>query len=318
MGIENDILKSTVTSQDYEITDLDFAIGGSDIQRMNSFIYDLRQQPTTLKQGIRIETQKEARIQIEKIGFDKNTYLLAAREENTTITHETKPTFGYQYIDALEYAGKLIIGDRAIEDYRASKRADFVSSMRAKLTEGLSIDIDKLLWRSDSTSTIPVETYQEGIQKLAASGTVIDAAAGVLTEDMLDEAINSMPDDYQTGMIKFFMPRNMIQQFKGLARARNTPLGDSYYTGNANLLYDSMSIVLAPYMGTYSNGGYTCSDIIFTDPRNIILGFQRFLSFESERDAANSAYNYYYRLRFGIAIEETSAIVKIKNVRVVS
>jgi hypothetical protein len=115
------------------------------------------------------------------------------------------------------------------------------------------------------------------------------------------------------------MNRRMMNNFAIILRENNiggSMLSDMFYLGNyEKVRFNEAGFSLTPYMSTYSYDGSDSSDILLTDPRNLIVGFTRRITFESERSASRRATLLYFTLRFGLKIEENNAIVKIKNVK---
>lgn len=106
---------------------------------------------------------------------------------------------------------------------------------------------------------------------------------------------------------------------------RGTALGDKAITDGDITFYHRVPIIDVPLMpidlgsdtpatpdhyGKVGGGDYT--DVVLTVKNNFIIGMQRDIKIESQREAADEATYVYYNMKFALAIENVDEVVFLK------
>jgi len=146
-----------------------------------------------------------------------------------------------------------------------------------------------------------------------------DALAPYNWEFKFTKALQVLPSKYKkVGManLRFWCSDQVVMNYINALASRSTILGDSAVLGKADPQYGNVPIVSCPLMpttldvnGKLDAGSYT--DCILTPAENFILGVQRELTIESQREAADEATYWFYSMRLCFAIENVDAIVII-------
>lgn len=106
--------------------------------------------------------------------------------------------------------------------------------------------------------------------------------------------------------------------------SRSTGLGDSVFTGQVTPQYGGVKILDAPAMptnlgdptanpstdGIIGGGDYT--DVLMTYKGNLVIGIQRDIKIEAQREAADQGTYIFYSLRMCFAIENVNACVLLR------
>jgi len=188
-------------------------------------------------------------------------------------------------------------------------------------------------WRYQITHSADGQDYYN---EASGGGVIVDAEGAEIAAReeaepfdwnfLYASALKGMPSIYKTvGLqnLRFFNSDQVTLDYTNALAKRNTSLGDQAITGQAPLGYGTVPIVSCPLMPTTvdesgildgSSEGY--SDILLTPNQNLIIGLQRELKIETDRDAENEATDVYYSMRVDFKIENINACVLVKNVAI--
>jgi len=198
--------------------------------------------------------------------------------------------------------------------------------MRGNL-EGYLIDyMGKLIGRDTQDNMLNGDTTSadmdlNGFDGLRALVTtyVVDAASAVIDIDKFEEALSDLPEEFlgEMGKLRFLMSHKEMRKYRKALSARIGALGDALLTklsgGMAQLDVDLESISGWP---TNLAVGGNETDIILTDPENLIVSYWRKVMMEMEKDKRAQRVHFIWTYRVGCALEEEEAAVKIENVLV--
>lgn len=133
------------------------------------------------------------------------------------------------------------------------------------------------------------------------------------------KAKRNLPSKYKKGGLKNlrFIGSDQVQDdFNEALADRGTVLGDRALLGQEEGVYGSIKIAPIPLMpidldanGKLGAGDYT--DTLLTHYLNLIIGMQRDVKIETEREAADEANYFYYSMKTTMDIENVAAAVLI-------
>lgn len=143
-----------------------------------------------------------------------------------------------------------------------------------------------------------------------------------------DKLLSSLASKYKVGglaNLAFYNSDKVSQNYIEALSARSTILGDSAILGKAELQYGLVPIVSCPNMPSTMAGGAQATekcttgsyaDCLLTPNGNLIIGMQRDIKIESQREAADEATYWFYSMRVVPAIENINACVMARKLTV--
>lgn len=143
-----------------------------------------------------------------------------------------------------------------------------------------------------------------------------------------DKLLSTLDSKYKVGglgNLAFYNSDKVSQNYIEALAARSTILGDAAILGKAELQYGLVPIVSSPNMPTTMAGGTQAiekctggahADCLITPNGNLIIGIQRDIKIESQREAADEATYMFYTMRATPAIENINACVMIRKLTV--
>ena len=161
--------------------------------------------------------------------------------------------------------------------------------------------------------------FEEG--RIAMHG----ASAPYLWEFKYNKILQTLPSKYKVGglaNISFYNSDQVTQNYIEALSARSTILGDNAILGSAPLKYGMVPIVSAPNMPITMAGGTQATeaatggayaDVVLTPNGNFVIGIQRNIKIESQREAADEATYWFYSMRVDVAIENINACVLLRK-----
>ncbi len=136
-----------------------------------------------------------------------------------------------------------------------------------------------------------------------------------------NKILKTLRSKYKTGGLKnlsFYHNDNVTQDYVEALSARSTILGDAALMQGDQMQYGMVPIVSCPNMPITMDGGTQAieastggayTDVLLTPNGNLVIGMQRDIKIESQREAADEATYWFYSMRVDVAIENINACV---------
>ena len=133
--------------------------------------------------------------------------------------------------------------------------------------------------------------------------------------------LQALDSKYKVGGLKnlsFYNNDNVTQNYIEALSARSTVLGDNAILGAATPQYGMVPITSCPNMpvtmagdtqATEAATGGAYTDVLLTPNGNLIIGIQRDIRIEAQREAADEATYWFYSMRVVPAIENINACI---------
>ena len=295
--------RSIVDKADLAVSDLVSDGGYLNPIQADTFIRMMINQPTLLNE-IRVVPMNAPTMEINKIGF-ASRILNAAPSSGTALAaaSRSKPTTDQVTLTTQEIIAEVHIPYDVLEDN--VERGSLESTIMTLISERASLDLEELIISGDKLSADAYLALCDGALVQATSNVVDYSAAPVaVSKTVFKEGIKTMPNPYlrmRSAMRFYVSPHAEIEYADTLAN-RETPFGDSKVTGwTPNYAY-GVPVKAAALM---PNENY-----IFTYPKNLILGVQRQIMIETDRDIRTRVLIVVLTMRVDIKYEEEEAVVK--------
>lgn len=298
--------KEIVDKADIAVSNLSTDGGYLNPIQANTFIRMLIEQPTLLN-DIRVVPMNAPTMEINKIGFTSRI-MKAAPASGTALTanDRSKPTTDQVTLTTKETIAEVHIPYDVIEDN--IERGRLEDTMMQLITERASIDIEELIILGNTGSSDAYLAKLNGVL-IQTSSHVVDYSAtpAAITKTVFLAGIKTMPNKYmrnQAAMRFYVSPSTKYEWLDSIAD-RATPLGDQSNVTMAERPPYGIPIKSAAYM---PNNNY-----ILTYPKNLILGVQRRIMIETDRDIRARVLIVVLTMRLDFVYEEEDASVKCRG-----
>ena len=224
---------------------------------------------------------------------------------------QVKPTTGKVELSTVLVKGEVPITDEVLEDN--IERADFADSLAAYIAERAGSDLEELYVNGDTTSTDAYLALLDGLLKQAqgAGGHVYNASGdGTDYQAIFDQLINAVPDQYRRDLTtwRFYVSPTVKEKYHSQVAARGTALGDAFLTAAQAPTYKGVRVVAVPHVPN--------ANILFVQPTNVYIGFQRSIRLERFRDPREGVTSFIVTARTDVKIAVVDASAIATNVAV--
>ncbi len=165
---------------------------------------------------------------------------------------------------------------------------------------------------------------------LAGRIAMVDGTAPYNWEFKFNQMIRSLPSKYKKIAhkdLRFFCNDLVLENYLEALESRATILGDNAILGDGPLHYHGIPIISAPLMSSEMAAATdsdkckldeatpgTYSDVVLTHKDNFIIGIQRDIKVETQREASDESTYVFFSLRMDTKIENVNAAVLLKRV----
>jgi HK97 family phage major capsid protein len=305
MPTTEDILRKA----DLAVSDLVSNGGYLNPIQANTFIRMLIEQPTLLNE-IRVVPMNAPTMEINKIGFTSRILRVApASGTALSASDRSAPATDKVELTTKEIIAEVHIPYDVLEDN--IERGRLEDTIMTLIAERASLDLEELIITGDTGSSDTYLALADGVLAQTVSHVVdYTASPASISKTVFKDGIKTMPNKYlrnRSAMRFYTSPHAEIEYADSLAN-RETPLGDRKVTGwMPNYAY-GVPVKAAALMPN--------SNYILTYPKNFILGVQRRIMVETDRDIRARVLIVVLTLRIDIKWEEEDAVVKCQGLDV--
>lgn len=243
--------------------------------------------------------------EIAKIGFGSRAFhVTSASGTGLSQAQRSKPT-----TDKIELTSKKIMAQfnmpyEVFEDN--IEKGTLEDTLLRLFAQRLATDTEELGLLGDSGSADPDLAAFEGYLKRLTSH-IVNATSTGISADTFNAAILALPAKYRRDIsaFRFFLSPNAKQTWKNEVAQRQTNLGDAALQGQLDVAAHGVPLVGVPLMPSGLG--------IFTNPQNLIMGVQREVMMETDRDIENQVMKFVFSARVDFQIEEEDMSVKLTN-----
>lgn len=298
---------------DLALSDLSTNGGLLTVDQGEKFIEQLIDTPTLLNDA-RVVAMRNPSQEINKTKFGSR--ILQAAEDASgdraihsgsralTSAKRSKPDTSKVTLNTKEYIAEVRLPYETLEDN--IERQGFENTVMRMITKRVASDIEEMLIQGDTASGDAFLALQDGVLELITSNTV-DASSAAVNNQIFTNTVKALPTRYRRNMadMRFYAHHDVVADHRLALASRQTSLGDAYVVGNADPVIQGVPLKSAAFMPS--------ANMIFTDPKNIIVGMQRNVRIETDKDIQAREVIIVVTLRAAIQMEEQEAAVKVTN-----
>ena len=289
--------------------------GGLNTTQAMTFIRGLQDMPTLLRQ-MRVVDMPASKHTINKIGIGSRALHGATAQTVGTYLADAKrvgPTTSKIELNSKEVMAEVHIPYNVFEDNIEGDSLE--STILALLMDRVAIDLEDLALNGDTTIDPATDDFLcqcDGLLKRATSHVIDKTATPVaISLDPFSLMMKAMPNKYlrERQRMGFFVSPHAQIDYAAWLAARETGGGDARIIGD----YEGI-----PALGSAIRGVATMvnTKALFMNPLNGVLGIQRDISLEYDRDVRARVFIFVLTLRVDVQMEETDAAVKFLGLNV--
>lgn len=312
MGKSNQDL---IRKADIALSDITTNGGLLNPEQTDRFIRVLIDTPTILNR-CRVVTMNAPTRKINKIGFGTRILRPAVSATALSSSDRVKPDLSQVVLTTKEVIATVYIPYDVMEDNieggqvaagAFSSAGGLEDTIVTLIAERASTDLEELAVLGDTVSGDTYLALLDGFLKLSTAN-VVNAQAVTISKALMKSGVKAMPAKYLRNRAELvhFISVNNETEYRDTYANRQTALGDSMLQGTSPV-YAYGSQVMGMALMPEASG-------LFTNPLNLIFGFQRRVTIEYDKDIEARIYKIVLTARVAMQIEEVNAIVKYTNI----
>ncbi|GED14868.1 phage major capsid family protein [Aneurinibacillus migulanus] len=305
--------KEIIQKADMALADL--ASGGQMTPEQATKFIEMMQDTPTILHSARVEPMAKAQTEINKIGFNSRILHPAPSGRVALADGErSKPTTERIKLDPQKVQAEVFLDDEVIDNNIEGENI-FDTIMRLA-AERSALDLEELVVQGDKSSADPYLALIDGVLK-QANTHVVDFKSEALSRDVFKQAYKATPQKYIRNPRdwRFYTSHHAALEWMDQVAARQTGLGDRALEGGGATAY-GVNVEGISMMQPYDDGaGKSVSDILFTHPKNIIIGIRRDITVEYERNIREQGWTIVITAKIDAKFEEEDATAKVIKVQ---
>lgn len=282
----------------------------------NRFIRKLIDTPRLIK-DVRTVPMSRPSMEIHKIGFGERV-LRAARNSSTqrsgpypigqralTESERAKPTTSKIALNTSEVMAEIDIPYEVFEDNIEGD--NLRDTILALLANRVSLDMEELLIRGDTDSADPYLALQNGALVMAEDN-VVNQAGAPMDVALFKNMAKAVPTQYLDFLDQFRIYLNPLRDidYRATVAQRQTALGDAIISGKVAPTIMGVPLARAAKM--------PLDQALMTIPNNLILGVQRRIQIEYDKDVRERVFIIVLTMRIAQGVEEEELLIKATNI----
>lgn len=294
--------RSIVHKADMAVANLQANGGYLNPIQSNTFIRMLIDQASLINE-IRTVPMNSPTMEINKIGF-ANRILQVAPSAGSALAADKRSA---PITDQVNLVTKKVMAEvqlpyDVLEDN--IERGALEDTIMSMITEQVSTDLEELILMGGSDPSDDYLSLVDGVFELSTSN-ILDYTGtdATIAKEIFKNGIHAMPNKYlrKRDSMRFYVSPNLELEYADSLANRETDYGDSNIRRNLKNFAYGVPVKPVALMPD--------SKYLFTFPKNIILGVQRDIMIESDRDIRTQVLIVVVTMRMDLVYEEEEAVV---------
>lgn len=250
-----------------------------------------------------------------------NQILRASATDGSDVSsgNRAAPTTTEVVLTAKDYHGEVQVTYKALQDNVEYEALE--NTLMSMIATRVGVDMEILALNSDTDITDTDQTnlgwaQQDGWIKLITSN-VVSASNAYVSSGLMENARVAVPLKYRQlrqGQFKFYVEEHAANKWRETVAARPTPGGDTALTSE-NLPFCGGTPVIPVGNMPVASGSPNTSKILFTDPKNLIVGIWTKLDIRTQDWPSQRKVRIFVTARLAFGVEQEFASAKITGVR---
>ena len=253
----------------------------------------------------------------DKMRFSGRVLRAGAEATALPLAARAVPALSLFNLTSVLYKAEVRITDEVLEDQ--IERGTFKNTVTAELAKAIGRDMEHVAINGDTTTVVTdLETQllstQDGWLALVNAHTVAGGDAQ-LNSDLLRNALTTLPQEWRRdrSMLRYFTNTFAEIRYTDDERGRMDGAGTRIHDGNWTPHYMKVPVVGVD-MFPDNIGALSRTAVILSNPKNLVVGFQRKVKVELDRDVTAGVTIVVATVRFAVACAETDAAVRVDAV----
>lgn len=274
---------------------------------------------STLLQLADVQTMRNSQKQIDRIGFLGRVLQPAQSAVALPLAQRSRPTMSRATISTSLFKAEVRLNDEVLEDN--IERGTLKTTVLTELGKAIARDMEDVVINGNVASLNPFYGQFNGLLALITSNIVL--AGGVsLNKDILRDLLKVLPTEFMFNKLDMRFVTSIdaeIDYRDSLANrmdAAGTRALGSDANSEATVGYTGIPVISVPMLPENLGGGNNETVVMLMNPENLVVGIQRQIKMETDRDITTGEWIVVMSLRFGVSLAEETATAMATGVTV--
>lgn len=287
-------------------------------EQFNTFYRKIIDQPTILKDARNVPMKSDS-MKIEKIGFGSR--ILRKGTEGTALADGDRavPTTSTVQLNAKEVIAEVNISYDTLENNIEGE--GLKDTLMDMIAARAALDIEELVLNGDTASADTYLAILNGLRKKAVSHVIDGTNTGAaFSKSVFLKAMNAVPAKYRRNPAEWRFYSSFANElaWKDSIASRQSNLGDAALQGSLATAYGvpvkGIAMLQDYDLDGAGAGTATGSDLLFTHPKNIVVGFSRNVRIEVDKDIRERKFIVVLTAKLDAQFEEEDAVSKYQKI----
>lgn len=250
---------------------------------------------------------------VEKIRYGSRALRNGSEAVALPLAQRATPDTSKVELDAQLVKAETRISLESLEDN--IERGNFESTVMETLAQAVSRDLEDLAMNGDTTSSDSLLSTLNGFRQQTTTNTVA-AGGATLDRPVLKDTLKTMPSEFRRDKrsMAFLTADEAVIDYHEALGDRGTALGDDHVTQGQNRGFEGIPVMPVPIFPTNLGGGTDETEMLLTDPENMLFGAWRDIRFDTDRDISAGVFIIVVTARVDFKWAEETAAVKTTGI----
>lgn len=313
--------KELLRKADLTMSDLESDGGLLNAEQSEKFIDMVTEAPTILRaaRGVKMTRQKT---EVNKLGFSSRILRPAVENTGLDADDRAKPSTGKVTLDTNEVIAEVRLPYASLEDN--PEKESFSDHVMRLIAERVAVDLEELIVQGDTDNEDDAYlALFDGLIKRVKSHVVDLKHETGAEKSAFKQLVGALPAKYMQirNQWRIYTSTNAELVWRDYLSDRATGAGDRFLLEDIPAPYAGIPVVPVSKMPEVAHdavveppaAAYTSTTAILTHPQNILVGFHRNISVETDKDISARQYIIVVTCRVGMNLEEEDATAKLKD-----
>lgn len=301
--------RTILQKADLALSELQTSAGYLQPAQAQSFMEIMIEGSQLLQSGVTVVPMAGEKQRFERIGFLTRVLRRATDGVALSSADRVKPDLGKGELSAVEMKATCRLTKSELEDN--IEGGQFLETVKRLLGKAVSRDFEDVIINGDTASSDSLLASFDGILKQATTN-VVDDGVQAMSRAVGEKLMRLMPPQFQadrSGM-RFFTSFDAELKLRSILGDRATGIGDQFITQNISATLMGVPIVAVPLFPQTLGVGSNETNVLYTNPENIMVGIHRNIEVESDKDIEAGVYVIVISLRADAKLQYEPAAAK--------
>jgi len=281
-------------------------------EQLNNFLLVAIKKSVMLERVRRAVMGRDEREIPKMTTFGSRVWYPATEMEELPLAQRVRPGFDKVTITTTEIMSQVNFPRYFLK--AQVEGAAFRNTLIAYLGLHSARDFDDLIINGDTTSADPFLALYDGMIADATTN-VYPAGTVSLSIDVLDNTIQTMPEEYEDQPnLTFYTCRGARADYRRQLGTRATQVGDDNVVRRVPLTYDDIEVMKVPMFPTNLGGGTNETVVMYLDAKQFIFAIEEDVELDTDYHKAARMWSIIMTARVGQKYEHEPAVVKTTGV----